>query len=138
MPDSDLRYLENNFIINQFLKKMKIRKSISLLLLMAVMPSFLFAGGEKKKTETVTVQTSAQCGSCKARIEAAVSGVSGVKTVTLNLDDKKATVTYSPKKTSASEIKTAISKAGYDADEVAADPVSYANLPTCCQKGGHD
>lgn len=52
------------------------------------------------------------------------------------LDDKAMTikVTYNSKKTDLAKIKTAISKLGYDADDVKADPVTYDGLDGCCKK----
>ncbi len=117
---------------------MKSIKSISFILLLTVLPAILFAKGDKNKTETASIQTSAQCESCKSRIESAVKELKGVKSADLNLDDKKVTVIYSPKKVSTDEIKKAISKAGYDADEVTADSDAYSKLPACCKKGGHE
>jgi copper chaperone CopZ len=117
---------------------MKTFKSISILFLVFALPSFVIAGGDKKKTETVVIQTSAQCGSCKARIESALREVSGVKSAELNLEDKKVTVTYLPKKVTPEQIRSAISRSGYDADSVAADAAAYEALPACCKKdGGH-
>ena len=117
---------------------MKTIKSIAFFLLLASAPSFLFAKGEKKKTETITIQTSAVCGECNETIEGAVSKLSGVKKASLNGDDKKLTVIYQPNKISADEIKAAIAAAGYDADEVKANADAYNDLPMCCKKdGGH-
>ena len=115
---------------------MKSIKSISFILILATLPSFLFAKGDKKKTEIVTIQTSAQCDGCKERIESALKNVKGIKSATLNLDDKKVTVVYQPKKTSPDQIRNAISMSGYDADEVKANVDSYENLPLCCKKDG--
>jgi copper chaperone CopZ len=52
------------------------------------------------------------------------------------LDEAKSTITvyYNPKKTNLQEIKTAISKLGYDADDVKADQTAYASLDGCCKK----
>ncbi len=113
------------------MKTITIMKSTFLLLLL---PAFLFAQTEKKKTEVIYIQTSAQCDECKSTIESAVKKVEGVKKASLNLNDKKVMVSFKPAKTSASEIRTAISKAGYDADDVKADATAYSNLPMCCKK----
>lgn len=115
---------------------MKTFKSVSILFLLFTLPTFVMAKGDKKKSETVVIQTSAQCGSCKARIESALRELSGVKSAELNLEDKKVTVTYLPKKVTSDEIRSAISKTGYDADALAADPSAYEALPACCKKGG--
>lgn len=96
------------------------------------------SGGKKAKKETVSIQTSANCGECKTIIESALAREKGVKNSDLNLDSKIVSVTFSPKKTSLAQIKKAISLAGYDADEVIADQEAHDNLPKCCKKGGMD
>lgn len=117
---------------------MKTMKAFITFLMILSAPVFLFADGEKNKTETVTIQTSAMCESCKTRIESALSSLKGVKNANVNLDDKKVTVTFVPSKVSAQQIKDAISKTGYDADELRCDREAYSKLPGCCKKdGGH-
>jgi len=91
-------------------------------------------GQETKKSDTLTIQTSAVCGMCKDRIEQGIAFEKGVKRATLDEETKKVTVIYNPSKTSADAVRTAISKLGYDADEVAADPKAYEKLPACCKK----
>ena len=44
------------------------------------------------------------------------------------------TVYYNGKKTSLEKIKTAITKLGFDADEMKADPEAYEKLDDCCKK----
>ncbi|WP_337041231.1 heavy-metal-associated domain-containing protein [Emticicia sp. 17c] len=82
----------------------------------------------------VKIKTSAICGMCKKRIERDLGLTKGIVNSNLNLDDKVVTVTYNPKKTNPEKIKKAISKIGYDADEVVADQKSHDALPSCCQK----
>ena len=90
---------------------------------------------KNKNTEEVKIQTSAVCGMCKERIEGNMAYEKGVKSVSLDDKTKEVTVGYDPRKTDADKLRTAISKLGYDADNVAADPEAYAKLPKCCQKG---
>ncbi len=89
----------------------------------------------KKNTEEVKIQTSAVCGMCKDRIEHDLSLEKGVKSVVLDNDTKIVTVGYNPDKTNPDKIRQALSKIGYDADKVKADPEAYAKLPACCKKG---
>lgn len=89
---------------------------------------------DKKKTEEITIKTSAVCGMCKERIEHDMSYAKGVKSVSLDLKTKDLTVNYHPKKTTPDEIRKAVSKIGYDADGVEADPKAYEKLPACCKK----
>ncbi len=96
--------------------------------------SFAVAAGGKEKA---VIQTSSQCGECKERIEASLNKLDGIKSLDLNLDNKKLTVVFDPSKVTLAQIKTAVSNTGYDADDVKANEEAYNNLPKCCQKGGH-
>ena len=91
-----------------------------------------------KKSETIVIQTSAQCGTCKTIIEKALKNTTGVKKATLDLDTKKVTVKYNPSKITPDQIRKAITAAGYDADQLPAKPAAYNALPACCKKGGHN
>ncbi len=89
-------------------------------------------GSDNKKF--VEIKTSAVCGTCKATIEKAIISEDGVKSATLDLKTKVVTVVYNADKTNAEEIKNAIVQAGYDADELLADPAAYDHLDGCCKK----
>lgn len=107
----------------------KIKIILSILFLFC--SSFLFA-----QTDTLTVKTSAECGTCKKKLEKELVFEKGVKSVNLNLDTKVVTVVYSEEKTNADKIRKAISKIGYDADSIPADKKAYNRLPDCCKKDG--
>jgi len=95
----------------------------------------LFSQNVKK--QTVIIQTSAQCGDCKERLEGALNYTKGVKFAELDLESKKVTVQFLTKKTSIETIKAIIAKIGYDADDVKADISAVERLPKCCQPSGH-
>ena len=95
----------------------------------------LFSQNVKK--QTVIIQTSAQCGDCKERIEGALNYTKGVKFADLDLESKKVTVKFLTKKTSLEKIKAIIAKIGYDADDVKADISAVQKLPKCCQPNGN-
>jgi periplasmic mercuric ion binding protein len=108
---------------------MRLKKIIlSITLLLAV--TIVNAQSELK------IKTSAECEMCKQKLESNIVYEMGIKFAKLNLDDKVLTVNYNPKKTSPEKIKAAISKLGYDADEVKADSIQYLKLPECCRKPG--
>ena len=86
------------------------------------------------KFATIKIKTSSQCDMCKERIEEALAFEKGVKKADLDVETKICTVTYKKNKTTAEKIRKAISKVGYDADDVAADPKAYAKLDACCKK----
>ena len=93
-------------------------------------------GQKTTKVRIAKIQTSAECGSCKTRIENKLNYISGIKFAELNLDDKKVTVKYTTEKIKLEEIKKIISETGYDADEVKAIPEAIEKLPACCKPGG--
>lgn len=106
-----------------------------MLIFTLLLASNLWAQKEPKKAEVV-IMTSAECGTCKKTLEDKLNYVKGVRYAELDVDTKKLTVGYSPKKISVDKIKEIISHLGYDADDVPANPSSQEALPTCCKPGG--
>jgi periplasmic mercuric ion binding protein len=88
----------------------------------------------QKKTEEISIKTSAVCNMCKINIEKALAYEKGPKKSELTVKTQIVTVVYDTKKTSPEKIKKAISEAGYDADEVPAYPKAYEKLNACCKK----
>lgn len=114
-------------------------KNLFLILLVSV---FSFSVNEanaqdNKKTATIKIKTSAQCDMCKERLEKAFAYEKGVKKSELDVETAVFTVEYNPKKTTPEKLKDAVTKVGYDADELPANEKAYEQLPACCQKGGH-
>jgi periplasmic mercuric ion binding protein len=98
--------------------------------------SFGYVQAQKSdKWQTIQIKTSATCGMCKETIETALAYERGIKKTNLDVKSQMLTVIYNPAKTSPDKIRTAISKSGYDADDVAADPKAYEKLEECCKKG---
>lgn len=89
------------------------------------------------QTEVVKIKTSAQCETCKATIEKHLNFERGVKSAELDNDTKILTVSYDSKKTNPEKLRIAVTKSGYDADSLMADPKAYEKLRKCCKKGGH-
>jgi copper chaperone CopZ len=87
-----------------------------------------------KKSDTIRIKTSVVCGMCKERVEENLAFEKGVKDVSVDLETRIVTIRYNPKSTSPDELRKKLSKLGYDADEVAADPKAYEKLPACCKK----
>jgi periplasmic mercuric ion binding protein len=90
--------------------------------------------GQQKKADTVEIKTSAVCGMCKERIEGCLAYEKGVKSSTLDVETKIATIVYNPAKTSPVQLRQTLSKLGYDADTIPANQAAYAKLPACCRK----
>jgi mercuric ion binding protein len=74
-----------------------------------------------------------ECETCGLKFKTEMLKIKGVKMY--ELDDKAMTFTvyFNAKKTNLQTIKVAISKLGYDADEVKADPAAYEKLDGCCK-----
>jgi len=119
---------------------MKTTKSfyISMLVIAFLFSSVNVISQSKSKFEKLEIKTSAQCGQCKDRIEKVFAYEKGVKKSDLNVTSKVLTVTYDPNKTTPDKLRQVLSRLGYDADGVSADPVAYKALPKCCQKPADD
>lgn len=112
-------------------------------LVVAIM-SLLFSGTAiaqtQKTVETAVIKTAIYCDHCKAcetcgpKFEKTLLKEKGVQMVTLDEKAMTIKVVYNTKKTSLANIRTAISKLGYDADGVKADAVAYEGLDGCCKK----
>ena len=111
---------------------MKTLKTILAIAMLGIFSEKTFASQDT----TITIKTSAQCESCKKRIENNMAFAKGVKKVSLDVDTKVLTLTYDKKKTSTEKLKKSVAKIGYDADELPADKKAYDKLPKCCKKGG--
>lgn len=89
---------------------------------------------EHENGAEINIKTSAQCGMCKTTIDEGLEKVTGIYHADLDMKTKVVTVHYDAEKTNPDAIRKAISALGYDADDVAADPTVYEQLPGCCKK----
>ena len=87
--------------------------------------------GEVEKTD-IDIST-AQCGMCVSTISQTLKGVDGVKKVNVDLGGKVATVIFDPTAVQVENLEFAISKAGYQANEISANAEVYKSLPGCCK-----
>ena len=85
------------------------------------------------ENKTVSIP-SAQCDICKDNITRALKKLKGLKSFNVDVDSKIVTVSFDNSITDLKKIRRAISSAGYDADNVKADPVAYSRLDACCKK----
>lgn len=108
------------------------------ILLMTVLLAGIAAVGNaqaKKAIQTVTIKTpTVQCESCKKRIEQYLKQEEGIQKSVVDYKKKQAKVTFYTERTNIENIKAAIANAGYDADDVKANPDAYKALPKCCKK----
>ncbi|CAN5915437.1 hypothetical protein BH24BAC1_BH24BAC1_30870 [soil metagenome] len=84
--------------------------------------------------QQVKIKTSSVCDMCKKTIEKAMAYEKGVESAVLDVPSQMLTVTFNSGKTSPEKIKKAVTKTGYDADEVPADTRAYNKLDDCCKK----
>jgi copper chaperone CopZ len=95
----------------------------------------LGASAQTKPIQVVKISTpTLQCDMCKKTIEDLLKRYDGVLTVNVNVKKKEVMVKYLTDRTNEEILKTAIANAGYDANEIAANPDSYKSLPKCCKK----
>lgn len=106
--------------------------------LFALLSIAMLVVAQNKKNEIIKIKTSAECEQCKKRLESNLIYQKGIKFCKLDVPSKVLTVTYNAEKTTPNAIRLAVSKLGYDADEVKADSLEYNKLPECCKKGGTD
>ncbi len=88
----------------------------------------------EKKLETIEIQTSAVCGMCKEKLEHDIAFEKGVRFVELDNKTKVLTIKFKKGKNTKENLKKAVTKVGYDADELLAEQKAYDALPACCKK----
>lgn len=94
-----------------------------------------FVSAQVKAVQTVKISTpTVQCDMCKERIESYLKRYDGVLSANVNVRRKETTVKFATDRTNEENIKAAIANAGYDANEIKANPDSYKALPKCCKK----
>lgn len=74
-----------------------------------------------------------QCGSCVRTIEKALDKLGGVTNIDIDVENKKAIVTFDDTKTDLSKIEDAITMAGYGVNDKVSDQSAYEKLNNCCK-----
>lgn len=97
------------------------------------------ASAQQKAMLTTKISTpTVQCEMCKKTIEDLLKRYDGVLSVNVKLNKdstkRETIVKYLTDRINEETIKAAIANAGYDANEIAANPESYKALPKCCKK----
>ena len=100
------------------------------------------ATAQTKALETARINTpNVRCEECKKRLTTYLDRYDGVQYLNINWHKGEITVKYLTDRTNIEVIKTAIANAGYDADDIPANPEAYQKLPKTCKKfedgGGH-
>jgi len=108
--------------VNFATEKMSVQYDESKVTIQNIKEAVSKAGYEAKQEETdkeVTIPISGMtCAACAKAVERAVGKLQGVKSVSVNLATEKANIKYDPQTVRLSEIKQAISKAGYKPLEI--------------------
>jgi mercuric ion binding protein len=124
--------LRRNKLLTLKQNKMK-TKTLIAALIMSI--TSVFAQTKNSKMEQkIEIKTSAVCGMCKATISKAMKKEAGVIASALDIKTSVLTVNYDPTKTTPEKIRKAVTMAGYDADDMPADPSAYSKLDACCKK----
>ncbi len=75
-----------------------------------------------------------QCETCGDKFQKELYNETGIKRVDVDPKAMTITVVYDSRKIEADQIRKSISKLGYDADDIKADPAGLAKLDDCCKK----
>ena len=108
-------------------------KKIFFAALMGTLSTPVFAQTKAMQTAKISTPT-VQCEMCKTKIESYLKRYDGVINVNVNYKRKETTVKYLTDRTNEEVLKAAIANAGYDANEIKANPEAYKALPKCCKK----
>ena len=109
------------------------------LLLFFGMITFSNTAFAQKTVQTAVIKTAIHCDHCKAcetcgdRFNKTLLREKGVQMVELDEKEMTIKVVFNSKKTNLDQVKKAITKLGYDADDLKADPVAYEGLDNCCK-----
>lgn len=87
----------------------------------------------QKNLKTVEIKTSVNIEKSKEIVEKALAFEKGVKNFEFKKESSVVVVTYQENKTTPEKIRKAISKSGFDADNVKADPNAVKLLPKECK-----
>ncbi len=102
--------------------------------------AFSMSAQENSKNAKAVIKTAIYCDHCKEcptcgkNFQSNLMDIKGVRMYELDEKNMTITVYYNGQKTDLPTIRTAISKMGYDADEIKADVAAYDSLDGCCKK----
>ena len=92
--------------------------------------------GQTKPVEKVVIKTpTILCQECQERLELYLRREPGIMALKVDYRRKTTTVSFLTDRNNIEQLKTAISNAGFDADELTADETANKKLPICCRTG---
>jgi len=119
------------------MKTMKAIASAALTLLLISSLTQEVKAQKGKDEKTVVIEASMVCTSCKAKIEKNIAYEKGVKSLDVNLETKRVTITYQGSKNSDESLVKAIEKLGFTAKVVDQDNTKDCDAkPQECPKKG--
>lgn len=86
------------------------------------------------KTTEVDLSQNMICNTSMGIIKKTLKRVDGVNSVDFDVESNKATVTFDDSVTDLSKIETALTNAGFKANDKDADLMAYESLPGCCKR----
>ena len=104
------------------------------LTIIALLSLGMSAAAQIKTEKGVIKIPTAQCDMCKGKIERVLFKQDGIVSYKVDIKKKTVAVTWITDRTNIENIKAMIANAGYDADDIAAEPTAYKRLPACCKK----
>ena len=107
-------------------------KKLIIVLAALLLPLSVFAA-----EQTLTMNVSGNCGSCKKTIVKAALSVEGVEKATWDKKTKVFQATFDDTKASKALITDAILKSGYDVEDKKAKDSDYDKLADCCRYRDH-
>lgn len=87
---------------------------------------------ENVQHKMVNIPT-AQCDVCKENITKALNKVKGIKSFSIDIDEKVVHINFDKTVTDINKIENAITMAGYAVNDKKADPEAYSKLDDCCK-----
>ena len=115
------------------------KNTLKTLFLLAFTLFTISSASAQKTNQKALIKTVLHCDHCKVcetcgkKFNKEMLKIKGVRAYVLDDEQMTFTVFYNATKTDLQTIKIAISKLGYDADEIKADPSAYESLDDCCK-----
>jgi mercuric ion binding protein len=113
-----------------------------LFLLVAIAGISSVSFSQTKTVQSVKIKTpQIVCEACKKRVEEYLKRYDGITQININYHRGEVALKFLSDRQNVENLKAAIANAGYDADDVPANPDAYKLLPKSCKKfedgGGH-
>ena len=108
----------------------------NLMTTLLLLASALVSAQSKMGPGALAIRTNAVCDMCVKTIETELVYEKGVNAVEVDLEHNLIRVAINEKKTNVENVRKAITKLGYAADDEMPDMAAREKLPDCCKKEG--